>query len=535
MAQDIYGLTGNTFTDGSGKNIQLPIHQDYDAYINHWKFLKRSYLGGAEYKRGQYLKRYQYENDGEYLTRLSHAAEDNHCRSIIHTYNAFLYRQQPKRDFGWLEGSPEIEQFLKDADLEGQSWEAFMRDVNIQSSIYGHCVVLVDRPEIQVGTRAAELEQGIRPFCQIYTPENILNWKFIRQPNGHYEITELMLLEQDERPYQRQGEFYIRKWTPETIELYSYTGDDPKQPMKEIEIKPNNLGKVPAVWVYAQKGPIRGIGVSDISGVAQSQRFLANLYSEAEQLVSLTNHPSLVKTRSVSAQAGAGAIIDMPEELDPNLKPYLLQPNGGNLEAILKTMDETVKSIDRMAHMGSIRAIETRQMSGIAMQSEFLMLDAKLCEKAKNLELSEEQIFRLFSLWQGQAWDGEIKYPMAFHIRDKNLDMDIINKAASAQRDSATATPNVKSIIDQKTIELLARDEDEMEEMQNQMADDGAHPPMESPQAMIQHMRDMIEKDGLTNEEIMELHPEISRFFTNTGAANGQTETSPQGQENGTT
>tara|TARA_Y100001938_G_scaffold150445_2_gene241399 strand:- start:350 stop:1957 length:1608 start_codon:yes stop_codon:yes gene_type:complete len=535
MAQDIYGLTGTGFTDASGKSIGLPVHQDYNTYVEHWKFLKRSYLGGAEYKRGQYLKRYQYEDEGEYLTRLSHAAEDNHCRSIIHTYNAFLYRQQPKRDFGWLEGSPEIEQFLKDADLEGQSWEAFMREVNIQSSIYGHCVVLVDRPETVVGTRAEELAQGIRPFCQIYTPENILNWRFVRQPNGHYEIAELLLLEQDERPYQRPGEFYVRKWTPDTIELFAYTGDDPKTPMKQVDSRPNNIGKVPAVWVYAQKGPIRGIGVSDISGVAQSQRFLANLYSEAEQLVSLTNHPSLVKTRSVSAQAGAGAIIDMPEELDPNLKPYLLQPNGGNLEAILKTMDETVKSIDRMAHMGSIRAIETRQMSGIAMQSEFLMLDAKLCEKAKNLELSEEQIFRLFSLWQGQAWDGEIKYPMAFHIRDKNLDMDIINKAASAQRDSATATPNVKSIIDQKTIELLARDEDEMEEMQNQMADDGAHPPMESPQAMIQHMRDMIEKDGLTNEEIMELHPEISNFFTNTGAANGQTETSPQGQENGTT
>jgi len=256
--------------------------------------------------------------------------------------------------------------------------------------------------------------------------------------------------------------------------------------------------------------------------VAQSQRFLANLYSEAEQLVSLTNHPSLVKTRSVSAQAGAGAVIDMPEELDPNLKPYLLQPNGGNLEAILKTMDETVKSIDRMAHMGSIRAIETRQMSGVAMQSEFLMLDAKLCEKAKNLELSEEQIFRLFSLWQGQAWDGEIKYPMAFHIRDKNLDMDIINKAASAQRDSVTATPNVKSIIDQKTIELLAKDEDEMEEMQNQIADDGQHDAMTNPSGMVAHMREMIEQ-GLSNEDILNLHPEIARYFGGTdGGVPGQ-------------
>jgi len=517
MAQDIYGLTGTSFTDASGQNIQLPVHQDYDAYINHWKFLKRSYLGGAEYKRGMYLKRYQYENEGEYLTRLSHAAEDNHCRSIIHTYNSFLYRQEPKRDFGNLDNSPELEQFLKDCDMDGRSWDSFMREVNIQSSIYGHVCVLIDRPETVVGTRADELAQGIRPYATIYTPENILNWRFVRQPNGHYELTELMLLEQDERPYQRAGEFYVRKWTPDAIELYSYNGSDAKDPMKIVESRPNLLGKVPAVWAYANRGPIKGIGVSDIDSIAQAQRFLGNCYSEAEQLISLTNHPSLVKTRSVSAQAGAGAIIDMPEELDPALKPYLLQPNGGNLEAILKTMDETVKSIDRMAHMGSIRAIETRQMSGVAMQSEFLMLDAKLCEKAKNLELAEEQIFRLFGLWQGEAWDGEIKYPMAFHIRDKNLDMDIINKAASAQRDSATATPNVKSIIDQKTIEILAKDEDELEQMQNQLADDGTHDPMTNPADMVTHMREMIEQ-GLSNEEILELHPEIGRYF---GGSNG--------------
>ena len=531
---DIYGL-GPTLSTVTGQTKGLPVHRDYDVYINHWKFLKRSYLGGSEYKRGLYLKRYAYESEGEYLTRLAHAAEDNHCRSVIHTYSSFLYRQNPKRDFGWLEGSPEIEQFLEDADMEGRTFENFMRDVNIQSSIYGHCVVLMDRPEIQVGTRAAELEQGIRPYGVIYTPENILNWKFVRKENGHYEIEELVLLEQDDRPYQRQGEFFLRKWTPDTITLMSYNPANVKEPFTMMEEKPNTLGKVPAVWVYANRGPIRGIGVSDIDSIAQSQRFLMECNSEAEQLISLTNHPSLVKTNGVQASAGAGAIITMPDELDPALKPYLLQPSGGNLEAILKTMDSTVKAIDRMAHLGAIRAVETRQMSGVAMMSEFLMLDAKLCEKAKNLELAEEQIFRLFSLWQGQAWDGSIKYPMAFHIRDKNLDIDILKKAAETQRDSATATPNVKAIIDQKLIEILAKDEDEMEEMQNQLADNGIHSEMTDPAGMIQHMRDMIENDKLTNEQILELHPEIARFFTNTGAANGQTETGPQGQENGTT
>jgi hypothetical protein len=182
-------------------------------------------------------------------------------------------------------------------------------------------------------------------------------------------------------------------------------------------------------------------------------------------------------------------------------------------------MEETIKSIDRMAHLGAIRSTESRQLSGISRQSEFLLLDARLCEKAKNLELAEEQIFRLFSLWQGEAWDGDIKYPTAFHIRDKNLDMDIILKAATAQRDSATASANVKSIIDQKVMEILSHDEDELEEMNNQMADtDMEHDPVTGAVDLVTHMREMMEQ-GMTNEEILTLHPELNRLFQ--GSNNG--------------
>ena len=509
----------SNFTDNlQGNTHGIPVHRDYDKYIDQWRFLKRSYLGGNEYKRGGYLSRYAYETEGEYINRLTQSAVDNHCRSVVHIYNSFLYRNDPKRDFGWLEDSPEIEQFLEDCDMEGRTWESFMREVNLQSSIYGHCVVLVDRPETVVGTRAEELAQGIRPYTTIYTPENILDWKFIRQSNGHYELEMVKFLEQDDRPYEIPGQYHVRTWTKDSITLEAYNPNN-KDPLEIIDVRPNTLGKVPAVWVYANRGPIRGIGVSDINDIAQSQRFLHECYSEAEQLIRITNHPSLVKTNSVQASAGAGAIITIPEELDGNLKPYLLQPSGGNLEAILKTMEETIKSIDRMAHLGAIRSTESRQLSGISRQSEFLLLDARLCEKAKNLELAEEQIFRLFSLWQGEAWDGEIKYPMAFHIRDKNLDMDIILKAATAQRDSATASANVKSIIDQKVMEILSHDEDELEEMNNQMADTGMeHDPVNGAVDLVTHMREMMEQ-GMTNEEILTLHPELNRLFQ--GSNNG--------------
>ena len=98
------------------------------------------------------------------------------------------------------------------------------------------------------------------------------------------------------------------------------------------------------------------------------------------------------------------------------------------------------------------------------MNSEFILLDAKLSEKAKNLQLAEEQIWRNWCLWQNTVFDGSIKYPMAFHIRDKNLDMDLLEKAARIQRDSMSASSDIKDIMNKKTKEILAKDEDELEE-----------------------------------------------------------------------
>jgi hypothetical protein len=155
-------------------------------------------------------------------------------------------------------------------------------------------------------------------------------------------------------------------------------------------------------------------------------------------------------------------------------------------------------------------------MSGVAQQAEFQLLDAKLCEKAKSLQLAEEQIWRNWALWQGTVFDGEIKYPMAFHIRDKNLDMDLLQKAAATQRDSANASPDVKKVIDEKIKELLAKDEDELDEMNQAqpLNTTMTHPPMTNVGDMIKHMREMVDQ-GYTDEQIKELHPEMEKFFSN--------------------
>ena len=83
----------------------------------------------------------------------------------------------------------------------------------------------------------------------------------------------------------------------------------------------------------------------------------------------------------------------MPDEIEPNLKPYLLQPSGANLNSIMDSIQHKVEAINRIAHTGAIRTTKQQVSSGIALQTEFELLNARLSEKADNLEIAEEQIF----------------------------------------------------------------------------------------------------------------------------------------------
>ena len=443
---------------------ELGVHPEYRTHYRRWQFLSKSYLGGGEWKKGEYLTNYVYESVKEYGKRLASTPYDNHVKSITHIYNSFLYRNEPKRDFGSIKNRPELEMFLEDADFEGRTWDSFMRDVNTWSTVYGHVLVLLDKPKSNANTRAEELDQSLRPYANIYTPENILDWEFKRTESGLYELQYLKLLEIEQQAYGRPTKYYLREFTPEKIILYAVTPTD-RNKIIPIEEMANELGKVPAVFVYANRSPIRGIGVSDIGDIADMSMAISNEWSEAEQLIRLTNHPSLVKTPEVDAAAGAGAIITIPNETDAGLRPYLLQPGGQSIDGILKSIDQKVQAIDRMAMMTGLRTQDTRQQSGYAMAQEFILLDSKLSEKAKNLQLAEEQIWRLFAAWTGEVFDGTIKYPLSFNIRDKNMDMDILKKVSETAKNIALADPGTQVLVNKKIKEILAKDEEELEEL----------------------------------------------------------------------
>jgi hypothetical protein len=57
-----------------------------------------------------------------------------------------------------------VPMFLNDADLEGRSFTALIREMQTYASVYGHCWAILDKPNSNAKTRAEELNQEIRPY-----------------------------------------------------------------------------------------------------------------------------------------------------------------------------------------------------------------------------------------------------------------------------------------------------------------------------------------------------------------------------------
>ena len=484
-------------------------HDAYKHYLNRWLFLGDSYQGGYEYFLGRYLEPYHYESRDDYEKRLRMIGLDNHVKSIVGIYNSFLYRRPVKRMYGSIENDPGLEPFLADADLDGRSFDSFMRELSSHTMVYGNCWVIIDKPTVQTRTRADELNQGIRPYISLFTPDNVLDWEYTRQPNGLYTLSYLKIKEEIVN-----GKQYVREYTPEEINVYVIDGGD-----KTAELHmtmPNELGRVPAVCVYANRSQIRGIGHSTIGDIADIQKELFEYSSEIEQIVRLTNHPTLVKTRDTEASAGAGSIVQLPDNLDPGLKPYMMQPDGASIDSVLNAIQRKVDSIDRMASLGGIRSIESRRLSGIGLQTEFQMLNAKLADFAANLEHAEEQIWRCWAMYQGQVWDGEIVYPRTFSIQDRANDVALLKMAKESNPKDPMLNDKIEKMMLEAITEMPYEDVKEWYvdwKAENKPTKDMVeHAPVTGLDDMVAHLRQMVEA-GYTDEEIKTLHPELASLF----------------------
>ena len=439
-------------------------HEQYKKNIYRWKYYYDSYYGGQDYQNGQYLRKYLAEEDdgyNEYGKRIIATPLDNHCRSVIDTYTSFIWRQSPQREFGALSDNPALKLFMKDADLEGRSFDAVMREATTLANVYGHVLLILDKPASEAATLAEELAEGIRPYLVTITPDNIVDWTWTRERNGRYALDMLKIKE-----YEDDEKAVYRVWERDQVTVYEVEEGDEKH--KVIEQYDNQMGHIPASFLYGQRSHERGIGISQIADIADVQKAIYNELSELEQVIRISNHPTLVMTDGVDASAGAGSTIIIEDtDIDPSLKPYLLQPSSQSIASIIESIGAKIDMIDRMANLSSMRSTTKSSASGISLKIERELLNVKLAQQADNLEITEEHIFKHFAHFYGVEYDGVIDYPDTFDMTDVNTELDFLLKASSAPVNSAAYKTEVAKQIARIVVEDETKTDAIMGEIEN--------------------------------------------------------------------
>lgn len=480
-------------------------HPGYNTWINEWKFLFEAYLGGRMWQRSGYLTRYLFESDEEYQERVIQTPYDNHCRGVVHLFNSFLFNNPVKRDLQGLENDLNMMSFLKDADLDGRNMDHFMRDVDIITTVFGCAWVVVDKPRVEVTTRADEIGLSVRPYLTLFNPTQVRDWQYERGVNGRYELTYVKILEDQSETHQVYKEFY-----PDQV--LTWRVDSTRKGVELVDQVPQPLGRIPVVVVYNERTDVRGIGLSELSDIARMNRSLYDETSELTQIIRLSNHPSLVKTASTQASAGAGAVIQLPEDLPGELKPYLLQPNSASLDGVRNSINDKVDAINRMASVGSVRGVESRTLSGIALETEMRTLNARLGVRANTLELAEEHIFQLWTAWQGTEWTGEISYADTYNARDRNNDLAVLKQAAEL----TVTQPAVQIEIQRQVAEIVIDDPEVLAQVLASMAEPAADTdlnlmphPVTTDATRTQHIQEMI-MEGYEDSQMLAIHAELT-------------------------
>jgi hypothetical protein len=272
------------------KKDLLSVHPTYKDFISEWKFFINSYLGGKFYRDGDYLLRHPFESLENYKRRKDIAYFYNYCAPIIDLFTSYLTKDQPQRSYGSLSSDvvtpPRkpitlFDSFWWDVDFEGTNFEQFMREAQRYASIYGMVSIIIDKPAMRVATQAQAIEQDIRPYLSIITPENMLDWKYVRLPNGKMALDMIKI---------NEGDGQYRIWTREGWESWSITGQN--APVSTGS-GTHDLGKIPIVDLYNKRSLKRRVGVSEIQDIADINKNIYYFCSDAKEIIENTAFPML--------------------------------------------------------------------------------------------------------------------------------------------------------------------------------------------------------------------------------------------------
>ena len=394
---------------------------DFKELISRAEFLRRSYVGGDEYRKGRFIMRHERESEKAYKRRLEQATFTNFCSAIIDAYVSHLYRDAPERDITQFD-----EEVIDDIDFMGRGIDSFMRQTSRTAGIEGVVGIIVDKPEGKFKTKQEEIDNDIRPYCSVYKLNAFVNEPTYERINGRIVMTEVILRE----PPNGKKSVY-KRWTRNKWELYEQDGTAEPKKVKEGK---HSLKVIPLIIAKNRDVGELFNGISDIADIADINRRIYNYESDSLVIIENTAFPMLeMPSGGAGGEEGdaeVGPTNVLPYDADnPAARHAWIEPTGASLKEIRADRQAAIDDIWRISKLGANEANQVSAESGVALEIRFTQLNALLSEKAESMERVETRIFELMALWDGNEFNGSITYPRKFGIRDLLHDIDVAIKA----------------------------------------------------------------------------------------------------------
>ena len=384
------------------------VHAKYSNNIKQWKLYMAVYKGLQAIIKGGYILKHEREPQTAYERRINDLYNFGYSKSVVKIFNFHLFNSPPQgRELTELESNDIWKLFFKDADLNGTSYDQTISNLALNASIQGHMGILVDKSTKKYETIQEQKAAGVYPYIAAYHPPAILDWEFKKDENHRPYLSMVKLLDDD-------GQYRI--WTITEWAVFQIPEGSEKNlsaKAKVVASGPNILKEIPFFWYYNIQTDERAIGESDLSEIATIELSIIKNMSQIEEIINFAAFPMMLKPR-LSAKPSAVAQVSQEDEVSvqaviefdpefPESAPKWLQPAVAEaIESILDTVAKKIAEIYRASNVGGLASteVQTQAKSGIALKTEFQLLNSTLVSKAINTEDSENKILRLWMKWE---------------------------------------------------------------------------------------------------------------------------------------
>ena len=392
-------------------------HSEYQTRRFDWQFFMQSYIGGRQYLDGSNMFGHRLEHRSDAARRLERSFYLNHCRNVVDITTALLFA----KGFEIQPAPPEY--LVSDADRRGNDLTQLLRRTSTLSSIYGHVFISVDVPRIDGDSpqsRRDELLMGIRPYFNLISPFDMLNWETDEGGSLIWCLTS----EEIGRDVVEGGRHVVRHndsqkayrlWTQDAWYLYVRKQGE----WKLADHGEHGLGVVPIVVAKHRDFDGGLCGESMLRDTAVINREIYNLSSLLQEILYRQTFGQLVAQGSADeyvgdeeslAILGTSSIFLYPDGRDA---PSYISPNAANAEIVLTQIDRMVQEIYRISNLQPPDWLEPRRApeSGVARAYRFMNTNGALRDKADALSDALERALWIASLWEGEEREYTVTFP----------------------------------------------------------------------------------------------------------------------------